>query len=138
MPVLSTRDYARLLDEANCSPKQRREAEAWLAARRADGIRHARGQREILAIGVRQHIADAINASQLAERIANDVASGVLDPAEAMMDLRNLAAIVERGAAEVPQVRAAVERLDAMEPLQVFDELVARFPPLGPKIPPAP
>jgi len=135
-----TRAYAAQLDEVgHLVPTSTRQAgQTWLDDRRTQGLALQRGQREVMADKLQWCAARSINAAMLAQQVAADASAGRLNPAEAMLELRQLAAIVDRAEESVPEARELLDLLAGQDPLDAVDELLERFPPLAARIPPAP
>lgn len=133
--MISARQYKAQLADAILSDNQRAAAKRWLFDCEARGTEYLRGIRKFSADKLARASADAVNASQVAEAIASEVQSGAMDPVEGMQELRRLAAIVEEAQTVLPDVQADLERVNAMEPLEAFDQLMERFPPMEARIP---
>jgi thiazole synthase ThiGH ThiG subunit len=136
--VISVRLYKQQLDETLMSPAARRAAEAWVKQAEDHGKRQLVLRRTIAADRLKDAMAEAVNASQLAHAITTAVRAGKLAPAEGIQQLRDLGDIVERADAELPDVQKQLAAANAADPLEAFGTFIRTFPAMEMRIGPPP
>lgn len=133
--MISARLYKKQMADAVLSDNQRAAANKWLADCEARGKAQLKLMRKVPADMLARARADAVNASQIAEAIVGEVQEGSMDPIQGMQELRRLAGLVEQAQTVLPEVQAELDRVNAYEPLEAFDQLMERFPAMEGRIP---